>query len=115
MTARVLRGRPALAGPAEPCPAEPGPRSPAGEPVTWCPFVPSTIRTLASLATCCSVAPGSTFRTSRADACIPGGYSISVWVMSLVVQDSPAPCTVKPSRESCWPVLADSPPISVPL
>src|SRR6266571_7489596 len=93
----------------------PWPAGPGGEPVTTCPAVPSTTRTLASPLTCCTAAPGSTFRTSRAAAAIPGGYSMTVWATSLLDQVRPAPCTRKPSPDSCLPVLADSPPISVPL
>ena len=82
--------------------------------VTEYPFVPSRTRTLASPFTCCSEAPGITFRTSLAPATSPGGYWITVWLRSWTGQVSPA-FTGKPSRDRSAPVLADRPPISVPF
>ena len=55
-----------------------------------------------------------TFRTSRAPATSPGGYSITVWLMSWTGQVSPD-FTGKPSWDRSAPVLADRPPISVPF
>ena len=88
--------------------------APAPPPLTVWSAVPSTILIRGSPLVWLSAAPRRAVRSRRAPARWPGGNSMRLRVMSCAGQLRPE-WTWKPSAERAAPVLADSPPISVPL